>query len=410
MMTLGIGNINTLKKLKIKRIKCVKERIGMEININKGNYIFTSESVTEGHPDKVCDQISDAVLDACLEQDKNSRVACECFAGKGFLVIGGEITTNVNINADKIARNVIRDIGYTDSNIGFDAENVAISVMLNSQSPDIAMGVDTGGAGDQGIMFGYACNETPELMPAPIQYAHNLTKQLSKVRRELYKDLIRPDGKSQVSVIYDENGKVAGIDTILISTQHSDAADIDTLTRIIKKHVISNAIPGELITDKTKILVNPTGRFVIGGPKGDTGLTGRKIIVDSYGGYARHGGGAWSGKDPTKVDRSASYMARYLAKNIVASGVVNRCEIQLAYAIGVAEPVSVYVTTDKSELDIKISEIIRSNIDLTPAGIIRALDLRNVKYTALAAYGHVGRDANIAPWERIDIDKIFMSI
>lgn len=374
------------------------------------HYIFTSESVTEGHPDKICDQISDAILDACLKQDKNSRVACECFAGKGFLVIGGEITTTASINPDKIARDTIREIGYTDANIGFDADNVAISIMLNTQSPDIAMGVDTGGAGDQGIMFGYACNETPELMPAPIQYAHELTKQLTKVRKELYKDLILPDGKSQVSVVYDKYGHVIGIDTILISTQHSDAVDIGTLSRVIKKHVIDEVIPKELMLETTKILINPTGRFVIGGPKGDTGLTGRKIIVDSYGGYARHGGGAWSGKDPTKVDRSASYMARYLAKNVVASEIVSRCEIQLAYAIGIAEPVSVYVTTDRPELDASIASIIRDNVDLTPNGIIDRLGLKNVKYRRLAAYGHVGRHESEAPWERTDIKQIFASI
>ena len=374
------------------------------------HYIFTSESVTEGHPDKICDQISDAILDACLEQDRNSRVACECFAGKGFLVIGGEITTNASINPDKIARDTIREIGYTDANIGFDADNVAISIMINTQSPDIAMGVDTGGAGDQGIMFGYACNETPELMPAPIQYAHELTKQLTKVRKELYKDLILPDGKSQVSVVYDKYGNVIGIDTILISTQHSDAVDMGTLSRVIKKHVIDEVIPKELMLETTKILINPTGRFVIGGPKGDTGLTGRKIIVDSYGGYARHGGGAWSGKDPTKVDRSASYMARYLAKNVVASEVVSRCEIQLAYAIGVAEPVSVYVTTDRPDLDASIASIIRDNVDLTPNGIIDRLGLKDVKYRKIAAYGHVGRHESEAPWERTDIKQIFASI
>ena len=375
------------------------------------NRIFTSESVTEGHPDKVCDQISDAILDACLAEDKNSRVACECFAGKGFLLIGGEITTKANINADKIARDVIKEIGYTNPTTGFYSEDVAISVMLNSQSPDIAQGVDTGGAGDQGIMFGYACNETPEMMPAPIQYAHALTKQLAKVRKESYEGILMPDGKSQVSVEYDANGNVVRIDTILISTQHSENIDIEELTELIIKNVISEVIPTELIDANTKILVNPTGRFVIGGPKGDTGLTGRKIIVDSYGGYSRHGGGAWSGKDPTKVDRSASYMARYLAKNIVASGVANRCEIQLAYAIGVAKPVSVYVDTELcAEDNAELSEIIKKNIDLTPKGIIERLGLKDVTYRKLAAYGHIGRDAVDAPWEKVDISDLFKSI
>lgn len=375
------------------------------------NRIFTSESVTEGHPDKVCDQISDAILDACLAEDKDSRVACECFAGKGFLLIGGEITTKANINADKIARNVIKEIGYTNPNTGFYHEDVAISVMLNSQSPDIAQGVDTGGAGDQGIMFGYACNETPELMPAPIQYAHALTKQLAKVRKETYNGVIMPDGKSQVSVEYDKDGKVVRIDTILISTQHSESIEIEELKKILINDVISKVIPTELIDANTKILVNPTGRFVIGGPKGDTGLTGRKIIVDSYGGYSRHGGGAWSGKDPTKVDRSASYMARYIAKNVVASGIANRCEIQLAYAIGVAEPVSVYVDTELDEAtNIMISNIIKENIDLTPKGIIEKLGLRDVEYRKLAAYGHIGREDTEAPWERVDISDLFKSI
>ena len=366
-------------------------------------YIFTSESVTEGHPDKICDQVSDAVLDACFEQDPNSRVACECFAGKGHLLIGGEITTNAKINADAIARGVIRDIGYTNPELGFDADNVAISVMLNSQSPDIAQGVDIGGAGDQGIMFGYACDETPELMPAPIQYAHALTKALTKARKVKYNRTLMPDGKSQVSVKYNENGDVIGIDTILISTQHAATATEAAIENIIKDVVIPEAIPTELITADTKILINPTGRFVIGGPKGDTGLTGRKIIVDSYGGYSRHGGGAWSGKDPTKVDRSASYMARYIAKGIVASGIAKRCEVQLAYAIGIAEPVSVYIDTFGTGImsDTEIAKMVRAKMDLTPSGIINTLNLRNIKYKPLAAYGHIGREDLGVSWEKI---------
>lgn len=371
------------------------------------NYIFTSESVTEGHPDKVCDQVSDAILDACFAEDKNSRVACECFAGKGFLLIGGEVTTGAKLNADKVAREVLTDIGYTNPELGFDAENVAISVMLNTQSPDIAQGVDVGGAGDQGLMFGYACKETPELMPAPIQYAHAITKQLSKIRKEKYKDLIRPDGKSQVSVKYDNTGKVIGIDTILISTQHSEDVSMDKLRDILLNDVIKEVIPEDLISG-TSLLVNPTGRFVIGGPKGDTGLTGRKLAVDSYGGYSRHGGGAWSGKDPTKVDRSASYMARMIAKNIVASGVADRCEIQLAYAIGVDYPVSIYVTTDRDfKTNKRIEEIIKKNFDLTPNGIIKTLGLRDITYRNLAAYGHFGRDAVEAPWESVKYSSLF---
>lgn len=376
-------------------------------------HIFTSESVTEGHPDKVCDQVSDAILDACLEQDTNSRVACECFAGKGYLLIGGEITTKAVINADTIAREVIRNIGYTDANTGFGCDDIAINVMLNTQSPDIAQGVDTGGAGDQGIMFGYACRETPELMPAPIQYAHGLTKKLAEVRRNIYPELLLPDGKSQVSAIYDENGNVVGIDTILISTQHTPAADIDSLTRILKKHVITPTIPDNLITDQTKILINPTGRFVIGGPKGDTGLTGRKIIVDTYGGTAAHGGGAFSGKDPTKVDRSAAYAARWIAKNIVKAELADKCQVQLAYAIGVAEPVSILVQTFGTGkiADSKIERAVRNVFDLRPNAIIEALDLRNIKYKKLAAYGHMGREDLGVRWENTNrVDDLLKAL
>lgn len=377
---------------------------------SEGKKIFTSESVTEGHPDKICDQVSDAILDACLSEDKNSRVACECFAGKGFMLIGGEITTEANIDPDKIARDVIADIGYTKPELGFYAEDIAISCMLNHQSPDIAQGVDTGGAGDQGIMFGYACDETPELMPAPIQYAHALTKRLAEVRKTVYPDLLRPDGKSQVSVKYDRNGNVIGIDTILISTQHSEDADRDTLRDILLHEVVKHVIPSELLPG-SELLINPTGRFVIGGPKGDTGLTGRKIIVDSYGGYSRHGGGCWSGKDPTKVDRSASYMARLLAKNIVASGVAHRCEVQLAYAIGIPEPVSVYVETENSfSTNRELEWLIKKEFDLTPSGIIKLLNLREVEYRKLAAYGHLGRTPDIAPWETTSYKNIFANL
>lgn len=383
---------------------------------NKDNRIFTSESVTEGHPDKICDQISDAVLDACLEQDRGSRVACECFAGKGFLLIGGEITTNSKIDIDKIARDTIREIGYTDTDLGFSCEDVAISCMLNHQSNDIAIGVNTGGAGDQGIMFGYACNETPELMPAPIQYAHALTKELARARKSGLDEYIKPDGKSQVSVEYDKNGKVIGINTILISTQHSSSISLEDLKVLINTHVIQTAIEKGsiaegLITSDTKILINPTGRFVTGGPKGDTGLTGRKIIVDSYGGYGRHGGGCWSGKDPTKVDRSASYMARYLAKNIVASGKADYCEVQLAYAIGIAEPVSIYVNTNnRFGINRSLEEIIRNNFDLTPSGIINRFNLTGIKYRPLATYGHIGRSADLAPWEITDTVELFKNL
>lgn len=374
------------------------------------NKIFTSESVTEGHPDKVCDQISDAILDAHLDQDPTSRVACECFAGKNYLLIGGEITSNAVVNIDAVAREAINNIGYTRPELGFCGDTVAISCMINKQSSDIALGVDTGGAGDQGIMFGYACNETPELMPAPIYYAHALSKQLAKIRKETYGNKIFPDGKTQVSVEY-EAGKVKRIDTILISTQHSEYISMEELRVILTEDIIKTVIPSEYMDEYTKILINPTGRFVIGGPVGDTGLTGRKIIVDSYGGYSRHGGGCWSGKDPTKVDRSASYMARYLAKNIVASKICNKCEIQLAYAIGVVEPVSVYVETDAGEdTDRRIEKLISTHVDLSPNGIINLLNLRDVEYKLLAAYGHLGRDENIAPWEKTDLVELFSSL
>ena len=371
------------------------------------NYIFTSESVTEGHPDKVCDQISDAILDACFEQDKNSRVACECFAGKDFLVISGEITTNAKVDYEKVARETIEEIGYTDSDSPFNCYNTKIDIRINTQSPDIAQGVDIGGAGDQGIMFGYACNETPELMPAPIQYAHNLAKRMAFLRNNdtTYTNIFKPDGKTQVSMTY-EKGRPVGIDTILVSTQHFAGFTSESLKELITTDVIIPTFRNtEFDLSDTKILVNPTGKFVIGGPEGDTGLTGRKIIVDSYGGYSRHGGGAWSGKDPTKVDRSASYMARYIAKAIVANGMADKCEIQLAYAIGVAEPVSVYVNTfgTGKMSDTEIVATIKNRFNMTPAGIIKELNLLNTKYKPLAAYGHIGRtDLNVS-WERIAV-------
>lgn len=371
----------------------------------KDGYIFTSESVTEGHPDKICDQVSDAILDACLEQDKNSRVACECFASENYLLIGGEITTKAIIDPEAIARGIIKEIGYTKADCGFCYDNLKVDVRLNTQSPDIAMGVDIGGAGDQGIMFGYACNDTKEFMPAPIQYAHKLSRRLTELRKLWFPTKLMPDGKTQVSVEYDKNGNVAGIDTIVISTQHSEQASIAELQDIVKNDLIPYIIPSELIHNGTKILVNPTGRFVIGGPKGDTGLTGRKIIVDSYGGFSRHGGGCWSGKDPTKVDRSAAYMARHIAKSIVASEFAAKCEVQLAYAIGVKEPVAVYVDTfgtiNPAFRDSDLVRIIKKTWDLSPEGIIDYLDLRNFSYKQVAAYGHMGRDDIACPWERV---------
>lgn len=368
---------------------------------NKG--IFTSESVTEGHPDKICDQVSDAILDACLEQDKGARVACECFAGKGFILVGGEITTTAVVNYDEVVRNTIREIGYDKPGLGFNADEIAVNIMINKQSPDIALGTndEVNGAGDQGIMFGYACNETDELMPLPISLAHKLTRKLAEQRKNGNLHWARPDGKAQVSVAY-ENGKPSYVDTILISTQHDEGVTNEKIKEDLLEFVIT-PIFGNIQLTKTKILINPTGRFVTGGPVADTGLTGRKIIVDSYGGYSRHGGGAWSGKDPTKVDRSASYMARYLAKNIVAAELADRCEIQLAYAIGVSEPVSIYIDTFGTgvvEEDI-ITKRIRDMFDLTPSGIIKYLKLREQKYSKLAAYGHVGRVDIETEWEKL---------
>ncbi len=369
----------------------------------KMRHIFTSESVTEGHPDKMADQISDAVLDAVLAEDPTGRVACEVLVTTGICVISGEITTKTYVDVPKLARQVIADIGYTDAEMGFDAKTCGVLNTIQSQSPDIAMGVDTGGAGDQGLMFGFACNETPELMPLPVMLAHKLVRQLSEVRRAGTLKFLRPDGKSQVSVEYID-GKPARIDAVVVSTQHDDAVSTETLRAEVKKHIIDPILPKHMIDANTKFHINPTGRFVIGGPHGDTGLTGRKIIVDTYGGMGRHGGGAFSGKDPTKVDRSACYMARYVAKNIVASGLADRCEVQLAYAIGVAEPVSVMVDTfgtGKIEEE-RLVEMVRANFSLTPKGMIDSLKLRRPIYRKTAAFGHFGRTEDTFTWEATD--------
>ena len=375
--------------------------------------LFTSESVTEGHPDKLCDFISDSVLDACLEQDANSRVACETVAGKGKIIVTGEITTKANINVEEIVRNAIKEIGYNNSKTDIDYRTCEVLVNLSKQSPDIALGVDKSledkegdnleseGAGDQGLMFGYATDETEAYMPMPIYLAHRLAKKLTEVRKQKEIPYLRPDGKVQVTVEYDENERPVRVDTVVVSTQHTEETDLEILKRDIKEKVIFAIIPKELLDKATKFYINPTGRFVIGGPLGDSGLTGRKIIVDTYGGYSRHGGGAFSGKDPTKVDRSASYMARYIAKNVVANGYANRCEIQLAYAIGVAKPVSILVNTfgtgkiPEEEIENKIQK----TFDLTPRGIIETLDLRRPIFKQTTNYGHFGKD-NL-PWEQI---------
>ena len=368
------------------------------------NRIFTSESVTEGHPDKICDQISDAILDDLLRQDPNSRVACETCVTTGLVLVMGEITTNGYCDVQKIARSVVDEIGYNRGKYGFDAENLAVLVAINEQSPDIALGVDRDGAGDQGMMFGFACNETEEYMPMPIILAQKLAKRLSEVRKQNIIKCLRPDGKTQVSVKYDEFGKPMYVETIVVSTQHDENVTQEELRELIIKHVIEYIVPSNLIDENTKIYVNPTGRFVVGGPKGDTGLTGRKIIVDTYGGYARHGGGAFSGKDPTKVDRSASYMTRYIAKNLVAAGLADKLEIQVSYAIGVAEPTSIYVDTfGTSKLsEQELVKIVRDNFDLTPKGIISTLDLRRPIYRQTASYGHFGRTDIDLPWEKLD--------
>lgn len=376
------------------------------------NYLFTSESVTEGHPDKVADQISDSVLDAILTQDPKSRVACETLVTTGLALIAGEITTKAQVNYPEVVRNTIREIGYTDASIGFDAHTCAVMVTLDKQSPDIAMGVDTTegkeqGAGDQGLMFGYACNHTPELMPMPIHFAHKITQRLSEARKKGELKFLRPDGKSQVTIQYVNNRPVK-VDTVVVSSQHSPDVDNKTLKDAIINEVIKKAIPAEYLDKNTKYFINPTGRFVVGGPQGDCGLTGRKIIVDTYGGHGSHGGGAFSGKDPSKVDRSASYMGRYVAKNVVAAGLADECEVQIAYAIGIAEPVSVMVDTFGTEkiAQEKIVQLIQENFKMKPADIIKTLDLLRPIYRKTAANGHFGRNEPEFTWEKTDKAEI----
>ncbi|GIN93080.1 S-adenosylmethionine synthase [Siminovitchia terrae] len=388
--------------------------------MSHNRHLFTSESVTEGHPDKICDQISDAILDAILSEDPNARVACETSVTTGLVLVAGEITTTTYVDIPKIVRNTIKEIGYTRAKYGFDAETCAVLTSIDEQSPDIAAGVNTAlearegnmseeeieaiGAGDQGLMFGFACNETEELMPLPISLSHKLSRRLAQVRKESILPYLRPDGKTQVTVEYDENNQPVRIDTIVLSTQHHPEIELEQIKADIREHVIKPVVPAELLDDETKYFINPTGRFVIGGPQSDAGLTGRKIIVDTYGGYARHGGGAFSGKDATKVDRSAAYAARYVAKNIVAAGLADKCEVQLAYAIGVAQPVSISVDTfgTGKVSEEKLVKAIRENFDLRPAGIILMLDLRKPIYRQTAAYGHFGRTDIDLPWERTD--------
>ena len=376
------------------------------------SYLFTSESVSEGHPDKICDQISDAVLDAVLKEDPTSRVACECFAYTGLIMVGGEITTETYIDLPDIVREVIRKIGYTKAEYRFDADSCAVLNVINRQSPDIAMGVNTGGAGDQGMMFGYACTETEELMPAALMYSHALVKKLADIRKQqsTLMPYLRPDAKAQVTVAYSDSGEITRVDAIVVSTQHDPINSQSIIHNDVMEHIIKQVIPSHLIDSQTKFHINPTGNFEIGGPHGDTGLTGRKIIVDTYGGKAPHGGGAFSGKDPTKVDRSAAYAARHLAKNIVASGLAKECTIQVSYAIGVANPVSLYVDTHgtSSVPGNVISEFIMNNVDMTPIGIINRLDLRKPIYQETAAYGHFGRTQ--FPWEQLDLVDVFSTI
>ncbi len=385
--------------------------------------LFTSESVTEGHPDKICDQISDAILDAMIEQDPMSRVACETLTNTGFIMVMGEITTKANVDIQQIVRDTICEIGYNDSKLGFDGNTCAVMVSLDKQSPDIAMGVDKAlearegelkddldtGAGDQGMMFGFATNETEEYMPYPIALAHKLSRKLTEVRKDGTLSYLRPDGKTQVTVEYDEKGKPIHLNAVVLSTQHDPDVTQEQIHQDIKKYVFDPVLPAELVDEDTSFFINPTGRFVIGGPNGDSGLTGRKIIVDTYGGFARHGGGAFSGKDCTKVDRSAAYAARYVAKNIVAAGLADRCEIQLSYAIGVAQPMSIMVDTSGTGKlsNEKLVEIVRENFDLRPAGIIKMLDLRRPIYKQTAAYGHFGRNDLDLPWEKLDkVDEL----
>ncbi|WP_110927318.1 methionine adenosyltransferase [Bacillus massiliglaciei] len=392
--------------------------------MSKNRRLFTSESVTEGHPDKICDQISDSILDAILAKDANARVACETSVTTGLVLVAGEITTSAYVDIPRIVRDTIKGIGYTRAKYGFDAETCAVLSSIDEQSADIAAGVDKAlearegtmsdqeieaiGAGDQGLMFGFACNETEELMPLPISLAHKLSHRLTAVRKDGTLGYLRPDGKTQVTIEYDENNQPVRVDTIVISTQHDPEAELEQIQADLKEHVITAVVPAELIDAETKYFINPTGRFVIGGPQGDAGLTGRKIIVDTYGGYARHGGGAFSGKDATKVDRSAAYAARYVAKNIVAAGLADKAEVQLAYAIGVAQPVSIAVDTFGTGTisEEKLVELVRANFDLRPAGIINMLDLRRPIYKQTAAYGHFGRTDVDLPWERTDKAEI----
>jgi len=370
--------------------------------LSNGNFLFTSESVTEGHPDKIADHISDAILDAILAQDPTARVACETLVTTGLAVVAGEITTKADVNYKQIIRETIEEIGYNNAEFGYDSNTCSVIDAIGTQSPDISQGVDTGGAGDQGLMFGFACNETPELMPMPIQLAHNLTRRLSQVRRDGTIPYLRPDGKSQVSIEY-RDGRPFRVEAVVISSQTADL-DIEDIRADIMEHVIKPVIPAEMIDDNTKYHINPTGKFVIGGPMGDAGVTGRKIIVDTYGGYAPHGGGAFSGKDPTKVDRSAAYMARYIAKNVVAAGLADKCTVQLAYAIGVAEPVSVLIDSHGTGTidDERIADIVRENFTLTPAAIIETLDLRRPIYKQTARFGHFGRSNDEFSWEVTD--------
>ncbi|OKL36187.1 methionine adenosyltransferase [Domibacillus mangrovi] len=395
--------------------------------MTKQRRLFTSESVTEGHPDKICDQISDAILDAILDKDPNARVAAETSVTTGLVLVAGEITTSSYVDIPKIVRETIKEIGYVRAKYGFDYETAGVLTSIDEQSPDIAAGVNVAlearegqmtdkeideiGAGDQGLMFGYACNETAELMPLPISLAHKLARRLTQVRKDEVLDYLRPDGKTQVTVEYDERGLPVRVDTIVISTQHHPEITLEQIQKEVREHVINEVVPAELIDSETKFFINPTGRFVIGGPQGDAGLTGRKIIVDTYGGYARHGGGAFSGKDPTKVDRSAAYAARYVAKNIVAAGLADKCEVQLAYAIGVAQPVSIAVDTFETGTvsEEVLVNLIRKNFDLRPAGIINMLDLRRPLYRQTAAYGHFGRTDVDLPWERTDKAELLKS-